>query len=180
MVRYQGDDPLLMNKLRIVTVISIVLILSIVLTRPPQTHAQFVIASWDYPDGHGQGIFLFQFYENSTGSWVISPNNLTYDKSPNEVEWNASVGIKLRCWTHFNYTFNQVASVEIGKNYQRHNITVTLQGETVFSQENFTFGAGISGPPDLYAYGYDVVLNLIPVAGAVYVVNVSYEIYYLT
>ena len=164
---------------RKVTVVMVVLVMSIFLVRPPQTTAQFVIAGWDYPDEYGQGIFMFQFYENSTGSWVLTSSNLTYGGSPNEVELPSGIGIRLRCWTHFNYTHAQVGSVELGKNYQQHSISVALLGETVFSQQNFTFGSGISGPPDLYAYSYDVVLDIIPIAGVIYTVNVNYEVYML-
>lgn len=186
LVRGKGDDSLPMNarivsRHRIELVAVFFLIISLFLIAiPRQTTAKFVMASWSYPDENGEGIFLFQFYENSTGSWlIVSDTNLTYDGSPNEVEWNASIGLRLRCWTHFNYTFHSVGSVELGKNYQRHNITVTLQGETVFSQANFTFNSGISGPPNIYAYSYDVVLEIIPSAGSIYVVYVTYETYQL-
>ncbi|MHA2047531.1 MAG: hypothetical protein ACW99G_22350 [Candidatus Thorarchaeota archaeon] len=38
-----------MKRYRIVAVVVIVLMMSVFLTRLPQTHATFVIAGWDYP-----------------------------------------------------------------------------------------------------------------------------------
>jgi len=139
--------------------------------------AQFVLASWDFPDDYGQGIDALTVYENSTGDWLIlggfGPN---VDHSGAGVfDWNASVGIKVRVYCLLNSTLVGVSSTAEGKNYLRHNVTVTnFNGTTIFSQQNFTyFGAGVVG--DMYEYLYDVVLNFLPEYGEVYTVVITYE-----
>lgn len=143
---------------------------------PRPTNAQFIIASWDYPDEYGQGINVFDIFENSTGSWLIEVTG--YGPSDNyAMEWELGVSIKLRCYTSFNYTLTGASDITDGQNYQRHNVTVTSLGSTVFSQENFTYYS--SAPyADLYWYNYDVILNFVLVAGAIYTVTVTYEIFW--
>jgi len=157
-----------------------VLTLGLLVTSIPPAKAQFVLASWSFPDEYGQGIETLTVYENSTGSWLavggFSPN---VDHSDAGVfEWNGSVGIKVRvdCW--LNSTLVGVASTDAGKNYLRHNVTVTdFEGTTVFSQQNFTYyAAGALG--DMYEYYYDVVLNFVVGYDQVYTATITYEVFY--
>ncbi len=181
MVHNQGDDPILIVNRRIAASIGIIVIL-FVLVVPIQTttaKSQFVLAEWEYPsDEYGQGIKRFNFYDNSTGSWVefsdpggYLPDNKTI------VECPAGVGIKIRITTTVNSTFLGLDNVPQGINYIRHNLTVISLGETIFSQQNFTmFGYGQIGA--MYSYHYDVILGFLPVSGTFYMLTFTYEIYY--
>ena len=169
----------------IAVTITIVLLVLLVFTVPNQPiipeqlgKAQFVLAEWDYPDEYGQGIEAFEIFENSTGSWVqVGP---AYGYEDNYVhDWNTSVSIKLRCYTWFNSTLTGAIDAADGKNYQRHNITVTNIGNTTFSQQNLTyFYSDDSIDPPMWYYGYEVVLNFLPVSGNIYIVTVIYEVFY--
>ncbi len=139
--------------------------------------SQFVLAEWDYPDEYGQGIYDFDVYENSTGSWVNVGGLTEYDES-GIFEWNASVGIKLKCWTYFNSTLTGAEDTNDGKNYQQHSVTVTSAGQTIFSQQNFTYSNAYPEEDPMWVYAYDVVLNFLPVSGAIYTVTVTYEVFY--
>ena len=138
--------------------------------------AQFVLAEWDFPDKYGQGIDTITVYENSTGAWV-SVGNYEYDEE-SSLEWNASVAIKLKVWTWFNSTLTGAGSTNEGKLYQRHNVIVVSLGETVFSQQNFTYSNVYTEAAPMWYYVYDVILEFLPVAGAIYTVVVTYEIFW--
>lgn len=140
-------------------------------------YAYFTLASWDYPDEHGQGINLFVFYENSTGSWVSFGSVYEPDQSY-IVNWNTSGSIKLRCYAFFNSTLTGASDVGDGKNYQQHYVSVVTARTTVFSQQNFTYYNNNTVLDPMWYYGYEVVLNFIPQQGERYTVTVTYEIYY--
>ena len=148
-------------------------------TQPQETSSStFVIASWEFPDEYGQGIEGFEFFENSTGSWAQVGGYEGFEE-PQVYDWNASVAIKLRCWTWFNSTLTGVSTTNEGKLYQRHNVTVTCAGTTIFSQQNFTwFYDDDTLDPPLWFYGYEVILNFLPVSGEIYTVTVTYEVFY--
>ena len=177
-----------MNKRRIAVCVGIIMMLTlsvlVVSNHPPESTvkeleqpAKFVLAEWDFPDEYGQGIEGIEIYENSTSSWVMYDNPL-YDEETN-FDWNASVAIKLRVFTWFNSTLTGAGSSNEGKLYQRHSVTVTSLGTTVFSKQNFTFVASDTGiDPPMWFYSYDVVLDFLPVAGEIYTVVVTYEIYW--
>ncbi len=170
-------------------VMSLVLMIGFSTIRPviPEQlgKAQFVIAEWDYPDEYGQGIDGLKFYENSTGGWVAAPYYtdagtffyLNYYETGYTLNWSAGVGFKLRVFSVLNVTLVGAGDIAEGKNYQRHNVTVTSAGITVFSQENFTYYDSAWTPP-LVVYEYDVVLNFLPISGLIYTVIVTYEIYW--
>ena len=162
--------------------LSVVLVLLVMIgvsTIPPaKAQSQFVIAGWDYPDEYGQGIEAFEIFGNSTGSWVQVGGSYGYE-DPQIYEWNASVAIKLRCYTWFNSTLTGAIDETDGKNYQQHNVIVTDFNGTVFSQQNFTwFYADDSIDPPMWFYGYEVVLNFLPEVGMIYTVTVTYEIWW--
>ena len=174
------------NKLFAGIIITLLAIIMVVAVQPAKVESiqkanpQFVIASWDFPDEYGQGIEGFEIFENSTGSWVQVGGYHPYDEAQ-IYDWNVSVAIKLICYTFFNSTLTGASTSAEGKNYQRHNVTVTdLADVIVFSQQNFTYVSVDTGiDPPLWFYGYSVILNFLPTYGEVYTVTVSYEIYYL-
>lgn len=156
-----------------------VLIWMLVIAITPQpANAQFVIASWEYPDEYAQGIILIGIEENSSGSWVsIGPY---YDHDDSYIlNWTVGVAMRLECWTLLNSTLAGIASLAQGLPIQRHNVIVTdRDGDTVFSQQNFTYVDSYDIDDPLYTYVYRVVLNFLPQHGEYYTVTVNYEIYY--
>lgn len=168
-------------KQRIVASVGLIMLVSIFLisTPTPTRGAQFVIAGWSFPDEYGQGIDALTVYENSTGFWYIiggfSPNVL-YNGGA-EFNWTAGLGIKIRVHCQLNSTHVGVSSTDEGKNYLRHNVTVTTNnGTTVFSQQNLTYYAA-GALAEMYSYDYDVILNFLPEAGEIYTATITYEIY---
>lgn len=167
------------------------IIMSILVITAPQPQpepvksAQFVISSWDYPDEYGQGIYGFQFFENSTGSWVAAPfytdigafyflHSYTTGWALN---WSAGVAMKLRVHVTFNQTYVGVSTTEEGQNYLRHSVSVTSPIESVFFQQNFTYYDVTEFGNEPYYYEYEVILEFLPIAGTIYTVSVIYEIY---
>jgi len=140
--------------------------------------AKFVLASWSFPDEYGQGIYDFDVYENSTGSWVNVGGPTEYDES-GIFDWEIGVAIQLRTWSYFNSTLTGAADTNEGKLLQRHNVTVTkIGGATVFSQQNFTYSNVYTDEDPMWVYTYLVILDFLPVAGEIYTVTVIYEIWW--
>ena len=160
--------------------VCMILVVSIYPIQPAK--AQFVLASWAYPDEYGQGIEKISVFSNQTGSWL--PATWAGDSSRDYYEssifdWNASIFIKLSCWTWFNSTLTGAIDWEDGKNYLRHRVDVTTINGTVFSQQNFTFANAFPAiDPPMWYYEYEVILNFLPVAGEIYTVTIDYEVYY--
>ena len=156
------------------------IVIGLIAYTTPQTKAnpQFVLASWAYPDENGQGIDRIDLYENSTGTWADTGLDADWDGSE-IIDWNASLFIKLSVWTYFNSSFMGIADDVVGRNYQKHNVTVTRLGETIFSQQNFTYVVVETFlTPPVWHYCYEVILNFLPIAGQIYTVTVTYEVYY--
>jgi len=163
-----------------ISVLVILAVFMMLVVSVPTAKAQFVIAGlWDFHDEYGQGIKLFHFYENSTGSWVEKYSVQGF-KPTNEsaiIEWDGGISIKLRCQVYINSTFLGLGSVVEGLNYIRLSVTVITLNEIVFSQCNFTSHSyGTVGA--IYSYSQDVVLNFIPQSGQIYTVTVTFEVFY--
>ena len=141
----------------------------------PQAKAQFVLASWSYPDEYSQGIQQIRVNENSTGSWVLVDTR-DYSES-HTYDWEVGASIQLYVWLWLNSTLTGASSLTDGRNYQRCNVTVTSLGETIFSQNNFTF-QDENDYADMYLYEYNVILNFVPLQGTLYTVTVTYEIWW--
>ena len=200
MVHYQGDDSFPMTQRRIIAglcVIGIIGILMIATLEPsvyhieqdkPEKHVYFKLASWDYPDEYGQGIYMLKFYENSTASWVAAPwyyvggelDGLPFYSlhyyDPYTLNWSVGVAMKIRVYSLFNQTLVGVGSTAEGQNYLRHDVTVTTPSSTVFEQQNFTYYDVTENGN--YYYEYEVVLDFIPASGQIYTVLLTYEIYF--
>lgn len=187
MVCHKGDDSVRMitrfrnttfRKKLVVWAVVMVIVLGLGLASIPPAKAQFVISSWEYPDEHGQGLEAIETYENSTGSWAQIYGAYGPDFS-HSIDWNGSVFIKLRVYSWLNSTFLGLSTLAEGKSYQQHNITVISLGVLIFTQQNITwFYSDDSIDPPLWFYGYEVVLNFLPLSGTVYTVTVTYEIFY--
>lgn len=172
-----------MSNRRIIASVSILALVTVLLvaTLPETRGAQFALAEWDFPDEYGQGIVGLRVYENSTGSWVHY-YFCQYDDTNDTYEWEIDVGIKITAWTYINTTLAGFSTIDEGKNYQQHNVTVVNRnGATVFSQQNFTYtGATNTTYPenDVWVYFYEVILEFTPIYAEVYTVTVVYEVFW--
>ena len=156
---------------------------SVVVPSVPTGKAQFVLASWDYPDEHGQGIEAFRAYQNISGSWVsLTPFDITSGESTALEINETATGVKIlvKCW--LNNTVVGAADFENGKNYIRHNVTLTLIGdisaETIFSLQNFTYTTGTDAQDPMFYYQYEGIIPFSPIGGQTYRAAVTYEIYW--
>jgi len=154
-------------------IISVLLIASI---QPAK--ARFVLASWDPSDEYGQGIDGIELYENSTGSWIQVGGY--YDHTEDHIYgWEIGVAIKIVCYTWFNSTLSPAPNTDDGKELQRHSVSVTLSGGSIFSQEGFTYDSVNDTLDPMWLYGYEVVLNFLPTQASYYTVTINYEVYYV-
>ena len=168
--------------------IIVLLTMLILVSSVPPARAQFILASWDYPDEYGQGLFGLKFWENSTGSWVAAPwyseLGQFYYCTPSMTDYytynvTGGASLKVRVDTTLNATLTGATDLEDGRNYFRTNVSVTCLGIIVFSQQNLTSLVTEDDSSDpIYYYEYDVVLNFILVFGQFYTVTVTYEVYY--
>ena len=159
----------------VVLVVSMMLILPI---RPAK--AQFIIASWNYPDEYGQGIEALRAYQNISGSWVSLTGGFDLtsgDSTALEINGTATgVKILVKCW--LNNTVVGAVDFEDGKNYLRHNGTLTLIGENIFSLQNFTYTTGTDTLDPMFYYQYEGIFPFTPIAGQTYTMVVTYEIFW--
>lgn len=169
---------------KIVASVSLIAIVGLLLvgTLPVTRGAQFVLASWDYPDEYGQGISGISISQNISGwvpvtPWGWGPNN---EKDVFVINYTAT-GIKITVWCELNNTVVGADSFDDGKNYLRHSVNITIVGDrasgTIFSKENFTYLGGTDLDPMFY-YIYDVDIPLSVVGGLTYKAVVHYEIYW--
>lgn len=148
---------------------------------PQQTKtAYFVLSGWSYPDEYGQGIDSVGVYENSTGSW-LPVETIDYDEDHIiQEDLVAGGAIKLVVWTWQNSTLTQASDWEDGKNYHRHNVTMSFgNGTVIFSQQNFTYAYCFPAiNPPLWCYGYEVILNHLLLEFHIYYIEITYEVFY--
>jgi len=173
-----------MKNKTVIAVITVTILSVLLIATPRPISATFVLSAWDYPDEYGQGIEGFEIFENSSGDWELIPAP-SYFTSDEECyfEWNVSLFIKLRVVTWLSSTLLGLTGEEDddddGIPYFRHNITVTTLGETVFSQDNFTYVDGDDSiDPPMWLYQYDIILDFVPREGYTYTVIITYEVYY--
>lgn len=142
-------------------------------TTVDHTTPKFILASWDYPDEYGQGVYALRVYENSTGSWVSASGWIDYYETV-VLEWEGEVAIKIKCLSTINATLTGASSSYAGRLYIRHNVTVTNSLDAVvFSKQNFTFLQDVD-----YEYEHEVILNFLPLFAEHYTVSIICEIFY--
>ena len=171
---------------RILAVVTIIMIVAVVLVgRPQQTNAQFVIAGWEYDDGYGQGIEVVYVHENSTGSWVaVLDPAFVFWYEETTIDLNATPNTALRVrpsaninHTHFNFGPDKSENAS-ARAIMRVGIEVTVAGETVFSLDNLTWeGSVFDDTATTWSISYDVIIDVLLVAGTIYVVRLNYEIF---
>ena len=143
------------------------------------TQPKFSLASWTYPDAHGQGIDRFLIYTNHTGSWVEVGSGYYYHYDTCVLNWTVGWCIKLLCYTYMNGTLTGTSTVAQAKLVQRHSVVVTDgMGQTVFSKQNFTYDDYSPLWEGMWGFTYYVVLNFLPTYGQIYTATVSYEVFW--
>lgn len=196
LVHYKGDDPIHIiykdgfSRHRIIAVVTIVLVLSVFLTRLPQTNAQFVIAAWEgFPDELGQGIYGVTFWENSTGSFIniLNPDtgiSLWYPENTTTAELNYTANTALRVAPRvlLNYTNLGLAhpsDFDLGRNFVRVGVELFAAGTSLFSQQNLTYDdLGGLYETGLWWYVYVGIVNVTLGPGTIYTVRFIYEVFY--
>jgi len=163
-------------------VIGLIVIGLIAFTIPPaKAQSQFVLASWDYPDEYGQGIYSITPDENSSGYWehIESAPGFIYSTSENDtfiVDQGLSIRFDVRVMV--NYTFLGV-SAEAALNLIRLNLTVTVLNNITFSIQNMTYNyVGGDYGDGVWWYSFVDILNFQTDYGTIYIVTVTYEVYY--
>ena len=167
-----------------VLVVALVLSMFVVALVPRPTQAQFIIASWDYPDEYGQGIRNVAIEQYIDGEWVaITSGYSGYYYSPSVFnistggESNGSLWINVQCY--LNATLCGISDIGDGPALIRHTITVsTLLNASVFYQENFTLTYQTDAYDPLYFYQYEVVTDFTPISGVAYTATITYEVFY--
>ena len=186
MVRNQGDDPIL--RLKKSAFLIIVMILTILLVRSPsQTHAQFVIAGWENSDENGQGFYMITPYQNSSGSFVTIPNPDTgsgdwypENTTVGHLNFTANTALRFDARVLVNYTLLGLGSGDIvlGRNFFRVGLYLSTAESSVFSLQNMTYD-NLSGvyATGLWWYSYVDIADYILVAGQIYTVDFTLEIF---
>jgi hypothetical protein len=144
----------------------------------PAKAATFEIASWDYPDEYGNGIWVVRIFENSSGAWMHY--DFSYYDDSGVYEWNSTQGIMLHIYCMANNTLVGAAGYADGVDSIRLNVTVTdLGGETVFADEATTLtGFDSTTYNPIWLYVYEIVLDFAPVDGNYYAVSITYELWW--
>lgn len=162
------------KKAFVITTVIVLLTIGLLVASIPSAKAQFVLASWDYPDEYGQGIPYISV-RNST-EWVETFEY--FEEATLEVAVDANVTLAVFVW--LNGTLVGISSSEEGKSIIRHSVVVSSpSNSSVFSQQNFTFmlDTGESNAP-MYFYRYDIILDFPLIAGTIYTAVITYEIFY--
>jgi len=184
LVHNQGDDSLPMNKKAIASVIALLTIGLLVASIPP-AKAQFVLASWDYPDEYGQGIRNVALEQYINGEWVAltdpsPPKGYYYSGSAFNItsgtNGGGNISIVVQCF--LNATLCGIDDIDDGPALIRHTITVTNTTATVFYQQGFDLTYQTDAYDPLYFYQYEVVANFVPISGITYTATITYEVFY--
>lgn len=193
MVRYQGDDPLLMmiDKFRLLALFFVVLVMSMFIVVRPTQGAQFTIAGWDPEDEYGQGIYGVTPYGNSTGSFLTIPNPDTgigfcYPENTTvyPLNFTANTALQFDVRVTLNHTMlslSHPSDLALGLNYIKVDLEMWLAGNRVFLLENMTYD-GLSGlyASGIWFYSFEDIINVILVAGQIYTVVAIVEVYGVT
>lgn len=145
-------------------------------------NAKFILAGWDYPDEYGQGISSVYVHENSTGSWepVYDPAFLlSTDSSELEMPADEATAIRLQPSARINHTLHSLGDYDDAKAIMRLNVTVWHLDEVIFSKQNLTLeGAEGVATATTWWIAYEVVLDFLIQEYQIYVIELTYEIYY--
>lgn len=168
------------NKKIVFTALCVISLFTLLLTVTPRTQAQlFIVAGWDYPDDHGQGMGSWYAQSNATGSWVTIETKGYAEADAEPIRWNVSQAIRILVWVWVNSTFLGLSDLAEGLNYIRHNITITNQfSEVIFSQQNFTVFDNSTLLDPIWGYRHYVIPDFSPLEAEFYTITLLCEIYY--
>ena len=171
------------HRKKIIAIVSMLFVCSVLIVSIPETKAQarFIIADYTYPSNNGNGIAYIHAYLDGAFNATMYKNPDSYpdEEVTNHLDVGIGVNITLAVFCWLNGTHADISSLVEGKTIIRHSVTVTSNnGSTIFSQQNFTYIVGGDGDAPMYFYRYDVILDFLPVAGDIYTVIVTYEIFY--
>lgn len=160
---------------KIYAILITVFVCALLVVTPKSANAQFIVASWDYPDEYGQGISTILMYIDGDLEGFCNYNNAS-----NEFIISEGGNITLRVTTYINQTTVGVSTVEDGKLYIRHSVVVTTpSNSSLFSKQNFTYYDGALVPPtNRITYTYIIWLDVLWVAGTVYTATINFEVFY--
>jgi len=174
------------KKTKSLALLCMILMLPFAFLNVHPTNAQFIIASWDYPDEYGQGIRNVAIEQYIDGAWVgitvpSPPQGYYYGPSAFNIstggESNGSLWIAVQCF--LNATLCDISDIDDGPALIRHTITVsTSTNSSVFYQENFTLTYQTDFAAPLYFYQYEVFTDFVPQDGTTYTAIITYEVLY--
>ena len=171
-----------MNR-KIISSIVVLLVVGLLVAAIPPAKAQFVIASWDFPDEYGQGIYGFFPLENSSGDWWPYSGPMIYFDNDTILDAEIGISLGLDVRVYLNYTLLNLThpdDMALGPNYFRLNVTVMNNlGSTIFSQNNFTYD-DLCGfvETDIWYFSEEVYFDFLTVSGEIYTATVTYEIFF--
>ena len=169
-------------KKKIVAGLFMVLTLGILVTSIQPAKAQFILASWGYPDEYGQGVDEVYVAHNKSGSFVNFAGSPYSSGDDTTIELFLGAGYHLRfiVYVQLNRTHISLSKPwNDGHLFIRLAVTVTNNSASVvFSQQNLTYD-GFGGTADQVEwYKYSVIPDFILIDGTIYTAVLSYEIYY--
>ena len=143
--------------------------------------AKIMLTSWVSDDGYGQGISEIYLHENSTGSWepFTSP---AYIKPTNSSTVNVNItdNTALRVGPTFtlNHSLHSLSNITDGLNIIRSNVSVYNSTGLMFSENNITMQSGGNQTATTYWYYAYCAFDFLIVAGELYTVTITYEVYH--
>lgn len=167
------------------------MLIALILALPVQhAKAQFVLA-WDYDsesgngfdyDAYGQGFYMFSIFENGSspsGSWT-NVGAIHYFNQTQSFNWTVGYGLRIDYYIWMNSTLTGATDLTDGQDYIRLNITVLgLAGTELESQEDLSvFYQSSFWDAEMWLYGYQFIMNLIPSEGQILRITSTLEIYW--
>jgi len=174
---------------RLVSAISLILIVSLVVTatpttsRPQPTSATFVLSGWDYDDGYGQGIEVVYVHENSTGSWVKIKDPayfLPSDETTVEINGTENTALRFQIGANINHTLHGLSDNTTAYIIMRVGIEISTPFGVIYSNTSLNpSGTVFDDSPTTWSIFFDVYPNFLLNIGWIYSVNIEYDIYQL-
>ena len=163
-------------------VMSLVIMIGFSTIPPVKAQAQFIIAQWDYDtNGYGEGIELVYVLENSTGVWegVREPHFIFwYESTTIELNQTANTALQFQPCVTLNHTQRGLTENATAFAIMRTSIAFWNQGNLSFSQQNLTWNPTVfDQTPTTWSFSGIVTVPIILVAGEIYLVIFTYEIY---
>ena len=163
-------------------VMSLVIMIGFSTIPTAKAQAQFIIAQWEYDtNGYGEGIEVVYVTENSTGVWegVREPHYIFwYESTTIELNQTANTALKFEPVVNLNHTLRGLTENSTAFAIMRISIAFWNQGNLSFSQQNLTWNPTVfDDTPTTWSFSGYIIVPIILVAGEIYIVILTYEIY---